>query len=109
MEVNTHVGGGDPDAGGTSPRVSLVPSVATVRHSRPLPPQYPLQTACSGELPAVTHFSYYFVILMHYETEKVLYSHFNLIELNNLFIYSKPSLIRNNWGERLPGLSDNPD
>jgi hypothetical protein len=68
-EVNTHVDGGGSDAGGTSPRVSLVPSVVTVRHSRPLPPQYRHQTACSGELPVVT--------LTPQERENGVYSHFN--------------------------------
>jgi hypothetical protein len=53
MEVDAYVAGGDPDVGGTSPRVSLVSSAATVRHSCPLPLQHGHQTACRGELCAV--------------------------------------------------------
>jgi hypothetical protein len=50
--MDTHVAGGDADVGGTSPGVPLVPSAATVRHSRTLSPQHRRQTACSGELSA---------------------------------------------------------
>jgi len=50
LPVSTHVAGGNPDTRGTASRVSLVPPVATVRHSHSVLSQHRQQTAYSGEL-----------------------------------------------------------
>ena len=50
LPVSTHVAGDNTDTWDTPSRVSLVPPVATVRHSHSVFTQLRHQTACSGEL-----------------------------------------------------------
>jgi hypothetical protein len=50
LPVSTHVVGDNTDTRGTPSRVSLVPPVATVRHSHSVFSQHSHQTACNGEL-----------------------------------------------------------
>lgn len=85
LPVSTHVAGGNTDPRGTPSRVSLVPTVATVRHSHSLFSQHRHQTSCSGELLVKFLFSFYVSI-----SESLGFGAFSfIIEKKNIFFSKK--------------------
>lgn len=63
LPVGTHMAGGNTVTRGTSPCVSLVPPVATVRHSHPVFTQHRHQTACCGEWFLIFSFFHFTIVL----------------------------------------------
>ena len=75
--------GGNTDTRGTPSRVSLVPPVATVRHSHSVFSEHCHQTACSGELLVI--FLFFYVSI----SEKLGFGAFSFITEKNIFFSVK--------------------